>query len=45
MLIVMNELLFLWYMLYFMWVIKLDVFLIEVFKVYSVIKFVNVFDF
>lgn len=41
----MNELLFLWYMLYFMWVIKLDVILIEVFKVYSVVKFVNVFDF
>lgn len=41
----MNELLFLWYMLYFMWVIKLDVFRIEVFKVYSVVKFVNVFDF
>lgn len=41
----MNELLFLWYMLYFMWVIKLDVILIEVFKVYSVVKFVNVFYF
>lgn len=45
MLIAKNELLSLWYMLYFMWVIKLDAILIEVLKVHSAAKLVNVFDF
>lgn len=41
----MNELLSLWYMLYFIWVIKLDAILIEVLKDHSAAKLVNVFDF
>lgn len=43
MLIAINELLSLWYMLHSLWVMKLHAFLIEVHKVHSAAKLVNIF--